>query len=77
MRIARIHFIFLLALLGVPTFTQAVTTPVQDDSGVTEALLDNADADEVVAADRADDGEPANPDNRNGRRGRRTLRPRR
>ncbi len=63
MRIARIHFIFLLALLGFPTYAQAMTTPEQDDSGVAEALLDNADADEVVAADRPNDGEPANPDN--------------
>ncbi len=46
MRIARINFIFLLALLGFPTYAQATTTPEQDDSGVAEALLDKADADE-------------------------------
>ncbi len=63
MRIARIHFIFLLVLLGVPMCAQAATTPVQDDSGVTKALPDNASADEVVAADRTGDGEPTNPDN--------------
>ena len=46
MRIARINFIFLLALLGLQTYAQAMTTPEQGNSGVTEALLDNTDADE-------------------------------
>ncbi|TDJ35373.1 MAG: hypothetical protein E2O53_06350 [Gammaproteobacteria bacterium] len=63
MRIARINCIILLALPGFPTYAQVMTTPVQDEAGVSEALLENADAEEVVAMDRAGDGEPANPDN--------------
>jgi len=62
-RIARINCIVLLAILGFPTYAQAVTTAAQDESDVSEALLENVDADEVVAVDRAGDGEPANPDN--------------
>ena len=50
MRIARIHFIFLLALLCLPTYAQAVTTPEQDDSVITEASPNNADVDEDAAA---------------------------
>ncbi len=63
MRIARIHFIFLLALLCLPTYAQAVTTAKQDDSIVAEASPNNTDVDEDVATDPPDDGEPANPDN--------------
>ncbi len=63
MRIARIHFIFLLASLCVPTYDQAVTTPKQDNSIVAEASPNNADVEEDVAADPPEDGEPTNPDN--------------
>jgi hypothetical protein len=63
MRIARILFFFLLALLCVPTYAQTVTTPKQDESIVAEASPNNTDVDEDVATDPPDDGEPANPDN--------------
>ena len=63
MRIARIDCIFLLAMLGVPTYAQVVTTPEQDGSIVAEASANNADVEEDVATDPPDDGEPTNPDN--------------
>ena len=63
MRIARINFIFLLALLGFPTYAQVMTTAEDGDSGVTEASLDNADADVDVAAARPNDRELASPEN--------------
>ncbi|MCZ6895682.1 MAG: hypothetical protein O7H40_16765 [Gammaproteobacteria bacterium] len=49
-------------LAGFPTNGQATTNPEDGDSGVAEALLDNADADEDAAAARSNDAEPASPD---------------
>ena len=63
MGLARIQFICWLALLGLPTYAQAVTTAKQDESIVAEASPNNTDVDEDVATDPPDDGEPANPDN--------------